>query len=286
MKKFVFGSWSLSGDYGYKNEKETIKTLLRAYQKGIIQYDTAPNYGYGYAEYILGKTLSKKKNIKFNTKIGNNHLKQKNFNLKELEKSFFHSLKYLKKINTLFLHNPRNEQDIKKLYGFLNELKKSKLINNFGISLAKDFNYKKHDIERFNIFQIDYNLLNFSVIKGIKNKIIYARSPLASGLLSKNLNIKKLDKKDHRKNWLNNSRLNCINRQKKFLQENLKNKLIFESIHFVKRNNFINHIIFGIRNIDQLEELVLNYKKKNNTNFNVLIKKIKQNPKIFSKKGY
>ena len=22
MKKFVFGSWSLSGDYGYKNEKE------------------------------------------------------------------------------------------------------------------------------------------------------------------------------------------------------------------------------------------------------------------------
>ena len=77
MKKFVFGSWSLNGDYGYKNEKETIKTLLRAYQKGIIQYDTAPNYGYGYAEYILGKTLSKKKNIKFNTKIGNNHLKQK-----------------------------------------------------------------------------------------------------------------------------------------------------------------------------------------------------------------
>ena len=58
MKKFVFGSWSLSGDYGYKNEKETIKTLLRAYQKGIIQYDTAPNYGYGYAEYILGKTYN------------------------------------------------------------------------------------------------------------------------------------------------------------------------------------------------------------------------------------
>ena len=58
MKKFVFGSWSLSGDYGYKM-KETIKTLLRAYQKGIIQYDTAPNYGC-YAEYILGKPYPKK----------------------------------------------------------------------------------------------------------------------------------------------------------------------------------------------------------------------------------
>ena len=38
----------------------------------------------------------------------------------------------------------------------------------------------------------------------------------------KKFKYKKLDKKDHRKNWLNNSRLNCINRQKKFLQENLK----------------------------------------------------------------
>lgn len=286
MKKFVFGTWSLSGDYGYKNEKETIKTLSIAYKEGIIQYDTAPNYGSGYAEYILGKTLSKKKNIKFNTKIGNNHSKQKNFNLKELEKSFLISLKNLKKINILFLHNPRDEQNITKLHGFLNELKKSKLINNFGISLAKDFNYKKKDINRFNIFQIDYNLLNFSLVNGIKQKKIYARSPLASGLLSKNLNINKLASEDHRINWLNHSRLDCINKQKKFLQDHLKNNLIFESIHFIKKKKFIDNIIFGIRNTDQLNELVLNYKKRNNTNFDILIKKIKQNSKLFLKKGY
>lgn len=286
MKKFVFGSWSISGDYGYKNEKETKKTLLEAYNKGIRQYDTAPNYGHGYAEFVLGDTLSKKKNIIFNTKIGNNHSKKKSFSLKDIEKSFFKSLRNLKKINTLFLHNPRYEEDMDKLYLFLEDLKKNKLINNFGISLAKNFKYKKKDLEKYKIFQLDYNLLNFSIIKSIKNKIIYARSPLASGLLARDFDLKKIKINDHRKTWLDNSRLSNINLQKKFIKQNTADDLIFNSIHFVKKTNFVNYIIFGTKNSTQLEQMVSLYKKKNNTNFKELIKKIKNNPRLFLKKAY
>ena len=173
-----------------------------------------------------------------------------------------------------------------KLYLFLEDLKKNKLINNFGISLAKNFKYKKNDLEKYKIFQLDYNLLNFSIIKGIKNKIIYARSPLASGLLARDFDLKKIKINDHRKTWLDNSRLSNINLQKKFIKQNTAGDLIFNSIHFVKKTNFVNYIIFGTKNSTQLEQMVSLYKKKNNTNFKELIKKIKNNPRLFLKKAY
>ena len=51
-------------------------------------------------------------------------------------------------------------------------------------------------------------------------------------------------------------------------------------------NYFINHIIFGVRNLSQLNELINLYKKKNTTNFQKLKIRIKENHKLFLKKGY
>ena len=34
---------------------EAIKEAKYAYDKNVSEYDTAPNYGRGYAEYLLGK---------------------------------------------------------------------------------------------------------------------------------------------------------------------------------------------------------------------------------------
>ena len=104
--------------------------------------------------------------------------------------------------------------------------------------------------------------------------------------MAKDFDLKKIKINDHRKTWLDNSRLSNINLQKKFIKQNTAGDLIFNSIHFVKKTNFVNYIIFGTKNSTQLEQMVSLYKKKNNTNFKELIKKIKNNPRLFLKKAY
>ena len=48
----------------------TIQKLLeRCYDVGFKQFDTAPNYGMGFAEFSLGKVLGDKNDCLINTKI-------------------------------------------------------------------------------------------------------------------------------------------------------------------------------------------------------------------------
>ena len=106
--KIVLGTWPISGDYGKNNIAEAKKLIKYFLAKGYNEIDTAPNYGYGKSELIIGQIPSNKK-LLINTKIGNNSKKKKSFNYNFLKESFNESLKRLnrKSINILFLHNPR-----------------------------------------------------------------------------------------------------------------------------------------------------------------------------------
>ena len=286
MKKFVLGSWSISGDYGYKNTKETLKLFKYAYDKNVSEYDTAPNYGRGYAEYLLGKFFKDKKNVLLNTKIGNNHNKTKSFRIKDLEKSFFKSLKNLNKINILFLHNPRDDINYNLVIPFLKDLQKNNLINNYGISFAKDYKYKKNELKYFSIVQTDYNLLNFKTPINLKKYTVFARSPLASGLLAKDIDISLLNKKDHRKLWLSEQRLKNINLKKKVIKQNIKGTIKQNAIQFIKKNRSINKIIFGAKNEHQLKNLITIYKKNPFINFLNIKKKLYTYDKNFKNISY
>jgi len=129
IKKIVLGTWSISGDFKKPNKKNAKKLIKYCYQKGINEFDVAPNYGCGFSEKILGQVFSLyKKKPKFNTKIGNNHKKLKSFDINILKETFHKSLKNLKvkKINILFLHNPVNIRNYKEIIFFLKRLKKKK----------------------------------------------------------------------------------------------------------------------------------------------------------------
>lgn len=286
MKKIVFGTWSISGDYGYKNETKSKALLKSSVNKGILEFDTAPNYGFGYAEYLIGNTLKNKQGLLFNTKIGNNHLKEKNFQIKSLEKSFFKSLHNLGSINILFLHNPRDDFDSKKVLSFLNDLKKNKLIKNFGLSLARDHNYTNKFINKFKIFQLDYSLLNFYEPFKKYKKLVYGRSPFASGLLSNNILLSKIKKEDHRKKWLSKRRLLIINKKKNYIIKSSEKDLKKNAIQFVKNSSYLDKIIVGLRTKSQLNNFESLYYKKNNLNFNKLKNDIKFYDKLENDKGY
>lgn len=52
-----FGTWELGGDYGTIVEEEAVAAIHRALNLGITIFDTAPAYGNGHAEEVLGKAL-------------------------------------------------------------------------------------------------------------------------------------------------------------------------------------------------------------------------------------
>jgi aryl-alcohol dehydrogenase-like predicted oxidoreductase len=276
--KIILGTWPMSGDFGKYNKEDSTKLLKYCYQKGYREFDVAPNYGFGKSEEILGEAFYNKE-VLINTKIGNNSQKKKSFSVRFLEKSFYQSLYRLKRrsVNILFVHNPRRIRNIEKIVSFLKKLKKAKLINDYGLSVSKDYEYKKNIFNKFKILQVDYNLIYQKLLfeKKYSNKKIYCRSPLASGLLN-DKRYSKFAESDQRKIWLKPKRLKNIY---KFIDEFkiIKNYSIKElAILFLKKNNFSNSVIFGCRNLKQFKQIerVVNSKKNLTINEFKLINKI------------
>ena len=50
VSEIGFGGWQLGGTWGQVDEKESVETLLYAFEKGINFVDTAVAYGKGQSE--------------------------------------------------------------------------------------------------------------------------------------------------------------------------------------------------------------------------------------------
>jgi len=203
-KKIVIGTWPLSGDYGYFPAQRVSSILEYAFLKKFNEFDTAPSYGNGFMEFMIGNIFNGEKKILVNTKFGNLPFEGKSFKIDDLKKSLDQSLKRLRleKINILFLHNPRIGIDnYKEIIKLMNSLKKNKIIRFSGISLAKNSIYEEKILKQFDIVQDDANLLSVTFRK-YKNFKIYGRSPYANGILTGSL-MRKFSHDDHRSEWLN-----------------------------------------------------------------------------------
>jgi aryl-alcohol dehydrogenase-like predicted oxidoreductase len=58
--RMALGTWAIGGfQSGGTDEAESIRTIHSAIDRGINLIDTAPVYGFGRSEEIVGKTLEK-----------------------------------------------------------------------------------------------------------------------------------------------------------------------------------------------------------------------------------
>jgi aryl-alcohol dehydrogenase-like predicted oxidoreductase len=81
-----YGAWGIGGEPFWKTEGEenSIRSIEKAIDFGINFFDTAPVYGFGYSEELLGKALhSKRKDVIIATKCG---LRWKKEEIKAIEK--------------------------------------------------------------------------------------------------------------------------------------------------------------------------------------------------------
>ena len=197
-----FGAWGIGGSPFWSNEGDavSVRAIRKAYDLGINFFDTAPVYGFGHSEEILGKTLKPfRDKVIYATKCGLRWEKKslgsitKNATRRSILEEIDQSLKRLDTdyIDLYQVHWPDIKTSQEETMETLLEVQEQGKVKVIGVS-----NYSVEQMKaimksgKIESLQPDYSLLNRSIEKEVvpyceRNKIgIIAYSPLASGLLT------------------------------------------------------------------------------------------------------
>jgi aryl-alcohol dehydrogenase-like predicted oxidoreductase len=207
--KLGFGAWQLGGEctfggrqtgWGKLDLTEALKTLEQAVENGITFFDTAPGYGKGQSEKLLGSVFSQIDSSKikvctkygsFENESGESYL---DFSQDALYRSVEESLKGLKltKLDTVLLHSPPDDFDFQNFdISPFEKLKSQGIISHYGVSVRS----LKGAVNVLNSGFGDTLEAIFNVLDRRSDEIIFpnpnfkkywfiARVPLASGILS------------------------------------------------------------------------------------------------------
>jgi aryl-alcohol dehydrogenase-like predicted oxidoreductase len=272
------GTWSIGGTFwGGSDEREAVRTISAALGRGINLIDTAPAYGWGKSEELVGKALAeygKRDEVIIATKcglvpqgdgIGRNSSREQI--LKELEQS-------LNRLRTNYIdiyqvHWPDEKTPFEETAETMGLLKKQGKILAVGVS-----NYSRKQMERFrkvtpiNTVQSPYNLFE----RGIENDILpYARQhhmttllygPLCRGLLSGRMSastrfegddIRKSDPKFQPPRF--QQYLEAVQRLDRFAQENYGKRVVHLALRWVLDQPGADIALWGARKPHQLEPI-------------------------------
>ena len=197
-----FGAWGIGGFPFWKNEgdEKSRKSILTAYENGINFFDTAPVYGFGHSEKLIGETLKPyRENVIIATKCGLRWDREdvasikRDSTPKSIEAEIDASLKRLQTdwIDIYQVHWPDPNTKLEETVAELSKIRDTGKIRYIGVS-----NFSLDQLETATQFaeisslQNEYNLLQRSMENRVfdfckSNAVsVIAYSPLASGVLT------------------------------------------------------------------------------------------------------
>ncbi|MEC2345289.1 aldo/keto reductase [Paenibacillus barengoltzii] len=110
VSEIGFGAWQLGNkqDWAGMEEEEAIRLVHEALDLGVNFFDTAPNYGQGKSEVLLGKALERKRDkAVINTKFGHSP-EGTDYSASQIRNSVERSLMRLQTdyLDSVLIHNP------------------------------------------------------------------------------------------------------------------------------------------------------------------------------------
>ena len=263
--KLVLGIANFNKKYGFLNSinKKKINLILKtAYLLKFKEIDTANNYSQ--SNKILS-SINYKKKFLINTKLP--IIRGQNFKKKiDCEIKSFKKIMKITKINTLLFHDRNQifEKNIKEIINYILELKKNKVIQNFGFSIYNQnelntiLKYTNPDTIQLpgNIF--DQRYLNKKILKDLKSKKIeiQIRSIFLQGITLKQI----FPFKDK----------NLVNILKNYWKrlDRLKISPLIYNVNFLKKFKNVNKFVVSFEDQIQMIEFFnyFNSKKKDINN--------------------
>lgn len=278
VSRIGLGSWSIGGSlWGGTNEQEAIKTILSALEKGINLIDTAPAYGKGASEKIVGRALKehgKRDQVVLATKFGLNQETDNVFRdsrrasiLKEIEDSL--QRLQVDYIDLYQVHWPDPTTPLAETAETLNELLSQGKIKAIGVSnftVEQMTEFQKHapihtSQPPFNIFEraAKNGVLSYCLEEEIA---VIGYSALCRGLLSGKMSKDREFKGDDLRKGMDpkfkeplfSEYLKCVEDLKTWLKNKYDRPLVALAVRWVLDSG-VNVALWGARKPEQLRDI-------------------------------
>jgi aryl-alcohol dehydrogenase-like predicted oxidoreductase len=269
--KFVseigFGAWQLGNktDWGNMNDDEAIRLVKEAMDRGVNFFDTAPGYGFGKSEELLGKALKGKRNeVIINTKFGHDSMGREDFSSGRIRQAVEDSLKRLQTdyVDSILLHSPSFEllNGKQSHYDIFEKLKTEGKILSYGASVdSSNEMFELMNNTNAGIIEVMFNIFYQEPSAAFKkaqekNIGIIIKVPLDSGWLSGKYNS---DSKFQgvRSRWTMETIKQRTDLLKKigFITDDTTT-MVQSALRFILAYNEVSTVIPGAKNLQQLKE--------------------------------
>jgi aryl-alcohol dehydrogenase-like predicted oxidoreductase len=142
VSEIGLGAWQLANpDWGINDKNEALRIVQKSLEAGCNFFDTAPGYGGGRSEELLGQGLkSVRKDVVICTKFGHTAEGVTNFSVEAILPSIEASMKRLQTdyLDIVLMHNPPREMMDGRIASHYEEFEKLKAegkIREYGVSL-------------------------------------------------------------------------------------------------------------------------------------------------------
>ena len=275
VSRIGLGTWSIGGFmWGGTDEQAALETILEALEHGITLLDTAPAYGLGRAEELVGRALAqygKRQEVIIATKVGLDWRGEqvfRNSSKARIMKEIGDSLRRLKTdyIDIYQVHWPDPLVPIEETAAAMHQLYKQGKIRAIGVS--------NYSLEQMNVFQHvaplhtaqpPYNLFERGVEKDVlpychshgTSTVTYGS--LCRGLLSGKMkpntqfpgdDVRKIDPKFQQPRYL--QYLEAVARLDRFAQENFGKRVLELAMRWTLDQPFVTAALWGARHPTQL----------------------------------
>jgi aryl-alcohol dehydrogenase-like predicted oxidoreductase len=274
--RIALGTWAIGGwMWGGTDEKESIRTIHEALDQGINLVDTAPIYGYGRSEEIVGEALhqyGRRESVILATKVGidwTNGKIERNSTRPRILQEFEDSLRRLQTdyIDVYQVHWPDPVVPIEETAATLRELYEQGKIRAIGVS-----NYSPEEMRRFQAIaplhtiqppyslferEIERDVLPYAVDRGITTLTYGA---LCRGLLSGAMRLdREFAKGDMRKTTDPKFQaphfaeyVNAASKLDAFARENFGKRVIHLAVRWLLDQPGVGVALWGARHPEQL----------------------------------
>lgn len=271
------GTWAIGGwMWGGTDEKQSIDTILAALDKGISLIDTAPIYGQGRSEEIVGKALKEygeRDRIVLATKVGldwsGNGIKR-NSTKERIEKEIEDSLRRLQTdyVDLYQIHWPDEATSFEETAVVMKGLLDSRRIRAIGVS---NFSPRQMDVFRdagpLHSCQPPYNLFEREIEDNVlpycrENRIsTLAYGALCRGLLSGKMtrdrefsgdDLRKDDPKFQEPRF--SHYLQAVDRLDRWVQQNYGKRVIHLAVRWILDQG-VDVALWGARRPDQVKDV-------------------------------
>jgi aryl-alcohol dehydrogenase-like predicted oxidoreductase len=262
-----FGGWQLGNgrDWEGMDDNQAIMLVHEALDQGCNFFDTAPNYGGGKSESLLGEALCERRSeAVINSKFGHHSDNTLNFDSQKIRSSVEGSLQRLKTdyLDSILLHNPPFEILTGKSDHFyiLESLKQEGKIRAYGASV--DSGNEMEELMRSTgsqIIEVMFNIFHQEprsafTMAAERNMGLIVKVPLDSGWLSGKYDENSVFT-DIRSRWDQNQlrkRAELLPVIKKMLEPG--ESLVQLALRFILDYQEISTVIPGNKNLEQLIE--------------------------------